>query len=334
MRIVSWNCCGSLKSEEKLSFLLNLNPDIAIIQEARETDIEGEQKVLWRTNQPDKNNPKGLGIYKFNPDVQITTLPTIEDFELLQPIGISSDDIKISLVAIWAYNKRSQGIYKGKRGMMIDAVDAFSEFTGESCLWIGDFNNGPTIAEGKYWDPVVNKLADKKMNLLTFPGSTPTHKNNKGTLHQIDHLFAGENIAARGSLTPRISLEDAPSDHVPLVLDISPFLCYLPFYEQIKQPRILRHKRSPVPREEQRHRSNLTFERNFAECVNKSLTGQCQLAIISQEITIDEVKKVCYSGNILPQKSTYFYPKVICGFLFGSIHPDEFTSSFDSAFHE
>jgi len=82
----------------------------------------------------------------------------------------------------------------------------------------------------------------------------------------------------------------------------------------------------------QRNSRHLTFDRNFAECVSLVAKGECQLALITQDISIDTIKEVCYSGYTLPQKSTYFYPKVICGFLFGTIHPDEFSSVFDAEF--
>jgi uncharacterized protein (DUF1015 family) len=82
----------------------------------------------------------------------------------------------------------------------------------------------------------------------------------------------------------------------------------------------------------QRDSRHLSFDRNFAECVNLASKGECQLALITQDISIETIKEVCYSGYTLPQKSTYFYPKVICGFLFGTIHPDEFSSMFDAEF--
>ena len=41
-------------------------------------------------------------------------------------------------------------------------------------------------------------------------------------------------------------------------------------------------------------------------------------------MAIEDVKRVCESGYTMPQKSTYFYPKVICGFLFSSILEEEF----------
>jgi uncharacterized protein (DUF1015 family) len=56
----------------------------------------------------------------------------------------------------------------------------------------------------------------------------------------------------------------------------------------------------------------------------KGNQGEQQMAIITQEVSIEEIKQVCASGYTMPQKSTYFYPKVISGFLFSSINEDEF----------
>ncbi len=87
-----------------------------------------------------------------------------------------------------------------------------------------------------------------------------------------------------------------------------------------------------IPGKEQRSSENISFERSFTDCITKVLKDQAQLAIITQDISIETVKKVCESGYTLPQKSTYFYPKVICGFLFGSIKEDEFRSTDYSRF--
>ncbi|MFZ6666257.1 DUF1015 domain-containing protein [Peijinzhouia sedimentorum] len=80
-----------------------------------------------------------------------------------------------------------------------------------------------------------------------------------------------------------------------------------------------------IPGSQQRKSDKITFERNFTDCLTQVIKGQSQMAIVTNEITIDEVVKVCDSGYTLPQKSTYFYPKVICGFLFSSINDSEFT---------
>ncbi len=75
---------------------------------------------------------------------------------------------------------------------------------------------------------------------------------------------------------------------------------------------------------DQRGSQNILFERSFSDCLAKVIQGNAQMAIITQEVSIEEVKRVCASGYTMPQKSTYFYPKVIGGFLFSSIKEDEF----------
>lgn len=83
---------------------------------------------------------------------------------------------------------------------------------------------------------------------------------------------------------------------------------------------------------DQRNSDNISFDRSFSDCLQKVAKGDAQLAIITNEISIEEVKQVCSSGATMPQKSTYFYPKVICGFLFSSIKENEFKSPTYSRF--
>jgi uncharacterized protein (DUF1015 family) len=79
-----------------------------------------------------------------------------------------------------------------------------------------------------------------------------------------------------------------------------------------------------IPGKDQSNSSNISFDRSFSDCWKKVIKEEAQLAIITNEVSIEDVKRVCYSRATMPQKSTYFYPKVICGFLFSSIQQDEF----------
>jgi len=79
-----------------------------------------------------------------------------------------------------------------------------------------------------------------------------------------------------------------------------------------------------IPGKDQRTSDYITFDRSFSDCLTKVIREESQMAIITKDISMEEVKSVCYSGYTMPQKSTYFYPKVICGFLFSSIAKDEF----------
>ncbi len=83
---------------------------------------------------------------------------------------------------------------------------------------------------------------------------------------------------------------------------------------------------------DQRASEHISFDRSFSDCLTKVIREEVQMAIITPEISIEDVKRVCASGYTMPQKSTYFYPKVICGFLFSSIKEDEFQSPSYSRF--
>ena len=78
-----------------------------------------------------------------------------------------------------------------------------------------------------------------------------------------------------------------------------------------------------IPQEKQPRSPYLQYDRSFASCFAKADRQEVQMALITNGVSTQEVKKVCYSGNTLPQKSTYFYPKAIGGFVFGSIRDDE-----------
>lgn len=87
-----------------------------------------------------------------------------------------------------------------------------------------------------------------------------------------------------------------------------------------------------VPGREQRQSSNIMFERSFSDCVKKVLQDEVQFVIITNEIPIEDIKTVSRSGYTMPQKSTYFYPKAVCGFLFSSIKQAEFSDPIYSPF--
>jgi uncharacterized protein (DUF1015 family) len=69
----------------------------------------------------------------------------------------------------------------------------------------------------------------------------------------------------------------------------------------------------------QRSSPNLSFSRSLPECLEKVQNNEMQMAFITQSVTIEEVETVCHSGYVMPQKSTYFYPKAIAGLVFSNI---------------
>jgi uncharacterized protein (DUF1015 family) len=87
-----------------------------------------------------------------------------------------------------------------------------------------------------------------------------------------------------------------------------------------------------IRRDQLRTYSEIMYIRNFAQCLHLVETGQARLAVITNEVSMDDVKRVCYSGAMMPPKSTFFFPKVITGFVFSSIEENEFKSEIDIGF--
>jgi uncharacterized protein (DUF1015 family) len=84
--------------------------------------------------------------------------------------------------------------------------------------------------------------------------------------------------------------------------------------------------------EQQRNSDQLAFERNFSRCLREVRSGAASFAVITREIELGQVLEVCNSGALMPQKSTYFYPKALGGLLFGSIKQDEFDYEYGAFF--
>ncbi|WP_186756980.1 DUF1015 domain-containing protein [Echinicola salinicaeni] len=79
-----------------------------------------------------------------------------------------------------------------------------------------------------------------------------------------------------------------------------------------------------IPLEQQRFSGSIEYESNVKICQEKLNTNEVNLAILTRALKMDEILNVCDSGYTLPQKSTYFYPKLLSGLLFGSIREKEF----------
>ena len=78
--------------------------------------------------------------------------------------------------------------------------------------------------------------------------------------------------------------------------------------------------------------AEVSFESNFSECLAMVDHNKAEMAIIINEISPDEVFRVGEKAAIMPQKTTFFYPKVVGGYLLGTIRDDEFDPTLYSGF--
>jgi uncharacterized protein (DUF1015 family) len=63
------------------------------------------------------------------------------------------------------------------------------------------------------------------------------------------------------------------------------------------------------------HTPDVAYTRDEQEAVNKVASGEFELACLLQNPTVTEVRDVASSGDKMPQKSTFFYPKLWSGLL-------------------
>ena len=74
-----------------------------------------------------------------------------------------------------------------------------------------------------------------------------------------------------------------------------------------------------IPGKIQNASRHIEYERNFTKCITAVMKAQSQMAIVTNNVSIEDVKRVCGCGCTMPPKSTFFYPKAVCGFLFCTI---------------
>ncbi len=59
--------------------------------------------------------------------------------------------------------------------------------------------------------------------------------------------------------------------------------------------------------------SYITYVREREEAINAVRSGSAQVAFLLNPTRLDQMRDIAYEGNVMPQKSTDFYPKVLSG---------------------
>jgi uncharacterized protein (DUF1015 family) len=63
-------------------------------------------------------------------------------------------------------------------------------------------------------------------------------------------------------------------------------------------------------------RTHVDYTADRADAIQRARTGACQAAFLIAPTTADELQAVVRGGELLPQKSTHFYPKLLDGLVF------------------
>jgi len=62
-----------------------------------------------------------------------------------------------------------------------------------------------------------------------------------------------------------------------------------------------------------RNQENVTYCREAAEALAQVHSGKVQIAFLMNPVRIEQVRDIAFAGEVLPQKSTDFYPKLLSG---------------------
>lgn len=74
-----------------------------------------------------------------------------------------------------------------------------------------------------------------------------------------------------------------------------------------------------IDKENMANQINLTYTRDLDEAINGVDSGKYQCSFILNSTKVSQIKDVALAGEKMPQKSTYFYPKIITGLVINKI---------------
>jgi uncharacterized protein (DUF1015 family) len=61
--------------------------------------------------------------------------------------------------------------------------------------------------------------------------------------------------------------------------------------------------------------TRVAYTRDQSEAITRVDSGEFQLSFIMNAMRVEEVREVAAAGDIMPQKSTFFYPKLLTGMV-------------------
>ena len=65
--------------------------------------------------------------------------------------------------------------------------------------------------------------------------------------------------------------------------------------------------------EKVREQTNLRYLRDAGEAVDQVRRGEADVAFLTNPVTMEQLREVAFAGDVMPQKSTDFFPKLLSG---------------------
>ena len=71
-----------------------------------------------------------------------------------------------------------------------------------------------------------------------------------------------------------------------------------------------------------RQEANIRYEREIAAAMDAVKSGRAQVAFLLNPVSVQQVMELATQGEVLPQKSTDFYPKLLSGITIYRLEED------------
>ena len=62
-----------------------------------------------------------------------------------------------------------------------------------------------------------------------------------------------------------------------------------------------------------RNQKNISYVRDASEALSRVREGQANIAFLMNPCRVNQVRDIAFAGEVMPQKSTDFYPKLLSG---------------------
>ncbi len=142
-------------------------------------------------------------------------------------------------------------------------------------------------------------------------------------IQEVEGEHASEaSLAGSGAERPSIGIATRDSDGLfmcrlrdavnpaDLLNDMSPARAQL---DVVILHRLILGKALGISEEQVRSGNYLTYVRGFAEAIDEVRSGRGHAAFLLNATRLDQVRDIAFGGEVLPQKSTDFFPKLLSG---------------------
>jgi uncharacterized protein (DUF1015 family) len=146
----------------------------------------------------------------------------------------------------------------------------------------------------EHFDVTDVQTTEEGLRLLEGQRSTPSY------------LLLGGGDAAVVSLKPDTHVEDLVDASLPQALAE---LDVTILHEHILEGLL------GISKEDQANQTHLRYVKSTDDALAESKKSDVQLVVMMNATRLEQVERVAESGHVMPQKSTYFYPKLASGLL-------------------